>query len=380
MDVPASLLDFSLVQGTSLDRRHRFARLHRVSRPVRVVVLTLVGWLPLLALSLLDGGPVTRAFLRDLATHVEFLVSLPLLVAADRYIDLNLAAAVRQFVVSELLEQKHLSRYEAIVRDVARVHRSAVIEAGLLVVSFAMSFVHLPQLPGRPAWLHAEPEGPLTLAGWWYLAVSMPLIRFLLLRWLWRGVLWAMFLFKVSRLPLALVPTHPDAAGGLGFLGTVQASFSLIVLAVSCTLTAQRLSRAPSVDFTDYALHLFAFALLCLVVIFAPLMLFFRQLLRAKRKGDHDFSAVAAWHSQRFEQRWFHRELPKGLDPLSAEDFSSLTDLGSSFKAARAMRWFPVDIRAALAVVAAAMAPMVPLLLADRRFIEVVLALGKSVL
>ncbi|RKG88748.1 hypothetical protein D7W82_09300 [Corallococcus sp. CA049B] len=380
MDVPASLLDFSLVQETSLDRRHRFARLDRVSLPVRIVVLMLVSWLPLLALSLLEGGPVAHAFLRNVATHVEFLVSLPLLVAADGYIDMRLAAAVRHFVISELVDAQHLPRYEAIARDAMRGRRSGVIEAGLLVISFAPSFVHLPYLPNRPSWLHVEPGGPLTLAGWWYLAVSMPIIRFLLLRWLWRSILWATFLFKVSRLPLSFVPTHPDSAGGLGFLGTSQASFSVIVLALSSTLTAQRLAHASSADFTSYALHLFAFALVCLVVVFSPMMFFFHQLLMAKRRGDHSYSGVASWHSRRFEQRWFHHELPKGLEPLGAPEFSSQTDLNTSFNVARGMRWFPVDLRAALAVVAAAMAPMVPLLLADRRFIEVMLELGKSVL
>ncbi|WP_404362513.1 hypothetical protein ACIHQR_21640 [Corallococcus coralloides] len=380
MDVPASLLDFSLVQGTLPGRRsRRRTRPHRASRSVRILVLTLVSWLPLLALSLWDGGPEqTRAFLRDVATQVAFLVSLPLLVASEPYIDERLSAAVRQFVVAELVEPKDLPTFERIANNVVRLRRSVVIEAGLLAVSIAVSFLDVPRLTSRPAWLHAQPQGPLTLAGWWYLAVSMPLLRFLLFRWLWRGVLWARFLFKVSRLPLALVPTHPDAAGGLGFLGTVQASFSLIVLALAATLTTHRLSHAPTNDISDYALHLFAFALLCLVVVFAPLLSFFRVLLRAKRRGDHDYSAVAAWHSQRFEQRWFHQKMPDGLDPLSAEDFSSLTDLGTSFNAARRMRWFPVDLRAAVAVVAAAMAPMVPLLVADRRFLEVLLELGKS--
>ncbi|NPD25582.1 hypothetical protein D7Y27_15905 [Corallococcus sp. AB004] len=380
MDVPASLLDFSLVQGTSLDRRHRFPRLDRVSMPVRVASLMLVSWLPLLVLSLLEGGPLAHAFLRNVATHVEFLVSLPLLIAADGYIDRRLAAAVRHFVIAELIDAKHLPRYEAIARDAARGRRSGVIEAGLLVVSFAPSFLHVPYLPNRPDWLHAEPGGPLTPAGWWYLAVSMPIIRFVLLRWLWRAILWAIFLFKVSRLPLSLVPTHPDSAGGMGFLGTCQASFSVIVLALSATLTAQRLAHASSANFTGYAIHLAAFSIICLTVVFSPLMFFFRQLLLAKRRGDHAYSGVAAWHSRRFEQRWFHRELPEGLNPLGAPEFSSQTDLNTSFTAARGMRWFPVDIRAALAVVAAAMAPMVPLLLADRRFIEVMLELGKSIL
>ncbi|WP_223645973.1 hypothetical protein [Corallococcus sp. EGB] len=378
MDVPASLLDFSLVQGTLLGPRHR-AHPRRASLTMRVVFLTLVSWLPLLVLSLLGGEPaVARGFLRDLGTHVAFLVSLPLLVASERYIDLNLSAAVRQFVVSDLIDAKHLATFERIANDVVRVRRSAIIEAGLLIVSVAVSFVNVPLLTSRPAWLHAQPQGPLTLAGWWYLAVSMPLLRFLFLRWLWRGVLWARFLFKVSRLPLALVPTHPDAAGGLGFLGTVQASFSLIVFAVAATITAHRLTHGPTTDLTDYALHLFAFALICLVIVYAPLAAFFRQLLRTKRMGGHHFSAVAAWHSQRFEERWFHRDPPEGMDPLTAHDFSSLADLGTSFGAARRMRWFPVDVRAALAVIVAAMVPIVPLLFADRRFVEVVLELGKS--
>ncbi|RKG99413.1 hypothetical protein D7V97_31745, partial [Corallococcus sp. CA053C] len=177
-----------------------------------------------------------------------------------------------------------------------------------------------------------------------------------------------------------LVPTHPDVTGGLGFLGTCQASFSAIVFAVGATLTAQRLRSDPSGDLVGNATHLLAFGLLCLIVLFAPLLPFCRQLLIAKRHGDHAFSGVAAWHSRNFEHRWFHREKPPGLDPLSAPDFSSLTDLGTSFTLARRMRWLPMDPRAVLAILGAAMAPMVPLLFIDRRFIEVLTAVGKSLL
>jgi hypothetical protein len=381
MDVPASLLDFSLAQGgphVHLGRRSHLARPRRASRSWRVLALPLVSWLPLLALSLLHGGPsVPHAFLRDVPIHVEFLVSLPLLIAAERYIDVSLSAAVRQFVVSELIDAKHLATYENIARGVARVRSKASVEAGLLVLSYALSFVHMP-LQASEGWLHAEPRGSLTLAGGWYLAVSLPLIRFLVLRWLWLGLLWTFFLFRVSRLPLALVPTHPDTAGGLGFLGTCQASFSLLVFAMACALTAQRLRRAPSGDLTDYATHLLAFALISLIVLFVPLLPFCHHLLVAKRHGDHAFSSVAAWHSRRFEQRWFHREEPRGLEPLSAPDFSSLADLGTAFATARAMRWLPVNRRAVLAILCAAMAPMVPLLFIDRRFIDVVVALGKA--
>ncbi|RKH40084.1 hypothetical protein [Corallococcus sicarius] len=383
MNIPASLFDFSLVQGGLLvgpGRRHLLALPRRSSLPGRVLTLTLVAWLPLLLLSLLHGGSaVPRAFLRDAAVHVQLLVSLPLLIATERYIDLSVAAAVRQFVVSELIDAKHLGAFEDIARGVMQVRGKASLEAGLLLAAFALSFVQL-SASAAPGWSHTEPDGPLTFAGGWYLAVSRPLVRFLLLRWLLRGALWAVFLFRVSRLPLALVPTHPDAAGGLGFLGTCQASFSSLVFAVGCTLTAQRLRWAPSSDLLGYATHLLAFALLALVVLFVPLLPFCRPLLLAKRHGDHAFSGVAAWHSRRFERRWFHREEPAGVDPLSAPDFSSLTDLGTSFATARDMRWLPVNYRAALAILCAAMAPMVPLLFIDRRFIAVLTAVGKSLL
>ncbi|RKH40239.1 hypothetical protein D7V93_39725 [Corallococcus llansteffanensis] len=176
------------------------------------------------------------------------------------------------------------------------------------------------------------------------------------------------------------MPTHPDVAGGLGFLSTCQASFSIIVFAVASTLTAQRLRYDPNGDLIGYATHLLAFGLICLIVLFAPLLPFCRQLLVAKRRGDHAFSGVAAWHSRRFEHRWFHREEPPGVDPLSAPDFSSLTDLGTSFTLARSMRWLPMDPRAVVAILCAAMAPMVPLLFINRRFMDVLTAVGKSLL
>ncbi|RYD62343.1 MAG: hypothetical protein EOP84_34680 [Verrucomicrobiaceae bacterium] len=157
-----------------------------------------MSWLPLLALSLLEGVPsVPRAFLADATVHVQLWVSLPMLVVAERYVDLSLAAAVRQFVVSEVIDARHLAAYEDIALGVGRVRSRPSIEAGLLLASFALSLVSLPA-PSTSGWLHAEPRGPLTLAGAWYLAVSLPLVRFLLLRWLWRGLLWAVFLFKVS--------------------------------------------------------------------------------------------------------------------------------------------------------------------------------------
>ena len=57
-----------------------------------------------------------------------------------------------------------------------------------------------------------------SLAGWWLAFVSLPLFQFLLLRRYFRLIIWKRFLWQVSRIELALMPTHPDRCAGLASL------------------------------------------------------------------------------------------------------------------------------------------------------------------
>jgi hypothetical protein len=79
-----------------------------------------------------------------------------------------------------------------------------------------------------PTWYGMAGAGRLqpTLAGWWFGCVSLPLIQFILMRWYFRLFIWARFLWHVSRIGLQLVPTHPDRAGGLGFLSNLSYAFA----------------------------------------------------------------------------------------------------------------------------------------------------------
>jgi len=53
----------------------------------------------------------------------------------------------------------------------------------------------------------------------------------------WRIFLWFRFLSAVSKLNLQLFPTHPDQAGGLGFIGEAQRFFGILFFAYSCGIT-----------------------------------------------------------------------------------------------------------------------------------------------
>ena len=77
----------------------------------------------------------------------------------------------------------------------------------------------------RSGWIN------LSMAGWWHALVSVPMFQFLLLRWYFRVFIWARFLWRMSRINLKLVPTHPDRVGGLGFLTNVVYAFTPVLLA-----------------------------------------------------------------------------------------------------------------------------------------------------
>ena len=59
---------------------------------------------------------------------------------------------------------------------------------------------------------YASSEGGrmhLTLAGYWFAFVSVPIFQFMWWRWYIRILIWFWFLFRVSRLRLQLLAAHP---------------------------------------------------------------------------------------------------------------------------------------------------------------------------
>ena len=93
---------------------------------------------------------------------------------------------------------------------------------------------------------YAVPRGEgtqLTLAGHWYLFVSLPIFQFILARWYLRFGLWFWFLWQVSRLELRLIPIHPDRTAGLSFLGRSTNAFVPILVAHGAH--AGRAARQP---------------------------------------------------------------------------------------------------------------------------------------
>ena len=203
----------------------------------------------------------------------------------------------------------------------------------------------------------------ITPAGWWYILVSLPILFFLLLRWVWIFLLWAAFLFRVSRLDLELTPTHPDHAGGLGFLGWGLASFSIVLLAVSAVLSGslagEILFRGSSLDQLKY--HVIVFVVLAIADPPRAAAGVHRPagplpLPRPARFRDADRPARSRVRREMDQAAGADR-----ASLLGSPDMSSLADAGVIYEHVERMQLIPFDKKAVFVLIVAALIPMIPL-------------------
>jgi len=234
--------DFSLVLGGPLFQLLR--RVHLTDDALtllrrRVIIISLFCWLPLLALSALEGqmiaGRAAVPFLRDVVVHVRFLVALPLLICAELVVHRLLRHSVKQFLERHLIPESAMARFNAAIASALRLRNSVLAEVVLITIVYGVGILIIWRqymtIDTATWYATSSAEGSkLSLAGMWYGYVSLPFFQFLLLRWYFRLIVWARFLWQMSRIELSVVPTHPDRVGGLGFLsGTVYAFVPLAV-------------------------------------------------------------------------------------------------------------------------------------------------------
>jgi hypothetical protein len=251
------------------------------------------------------------------------------------------------------------------------------VEAVLLVAAYArVVSLSRGELGTAVSTWHVLPgtAGALSLAGWWYALVSLPIFLFLLYRWGWRLIVWAVLLWRTSRLDLRLLPTHPDLAGGLGFLAVVHVRLGLLVFAFGAVLSASVAERwlFLGVPVARYQGLLLGFAVLWPLLALAPLFAFTGKLIGCRTRGLLEYGALADRYTQEFDTKWLRGGGPEGEKLLGTADLQSLADLANSFAVIRKMRPFPFDSLTVLVLVAAALLPMAPLLFAVMPLADIV--------
>src|SRR5215469_17052093 len=366
--------DFSLVLGGPLFQLLRRLHLegdHLELLRSRLLVITLIAWLPLLLLTTFGsraGSVDWLSFFRDVELHVRFLVALPILVASELIVHSRIRPVVRRFVERRIVMPQDLPRFDSAIESAIRLRNSIPVELGLLLIVYTggLWLWHSRVAIVTTTW-YALPGGRwhLTPAGFWYVFVSIPMVQFILLRWYLRFFIWYRFLWRVSRIELNLIPTHPDRCAGLAFLGKSVYAFGPILFAQGAMLAGLVASRVlyRGESLLSFKLQVIGFVAFFVFIILGPLVMFTPQMAAAKRKGLADYGLLAQRYVEGFAEKWVEDYSDVSGDLLGTGDIQSLADLGNSYGMVREMRALPFWVDDITRLALATVAPFAPLLL-----------------
>lgn len=339
----------------------------------KAVLVVLIGWLPLLVLAAMqDSAPDLNAvsvIASDFAVHARFLIAAPLLVLGDMFCTPRLSVIARHFLEAGLIRETDRFAYQETLASIRRLRdstMSAYVAAALALACVGALIYWIP-LDVVPAW-HREGTGAsatYSLAGWWHVLVSLPLLLLLLATWMWRLCLWTWFLWRVSRFDLQLLPAHPDLSAGLKFVVDSVRAWSIVASALGWIVAgavANSVAQGGG-SLPDYKFLIAGVAGFALVAFIAPLFVFSNRLERERRRAVLNYGALAGEVGRQFDLQWLDRAAVLDETVLEQSHFSAATDLYQIVERVHAINVFLVDRASVFALAAATMLPFVPVAL-----------------
>ena len=367
----ASVERFDLAAGgpfNALERRLGLLRETAAAAPRRALILVGLTFGVPLALSLAAGhawGPLAlRPLLLDWGAWARFVLSVAVFVLMERMVEERLKVQLRQFAATPLLAPSALAAAAGSVDRALRRRDLSLAEFVCIVLAYVLTLAGTWLLLGgqTDSWLvQGAPEAArLTAAGWWTVLVSSPLFWFLLLRWLWRHLVWALLLRELSKLELRLVVTHPDGLGGLAFIGQYPNAFAALVFAMSCVLAAAiaKAFQHDALELDSYGYVMGAWLIVVLLLFGVPLLTFTPPLGRLKQQALLASSAAATRHFRAAERATLGSNLAAATD-ADAVAVAEIPNPTPTYTAAKKLGTMAFSREALLPVAGAALLPLV---------------------
>jgi hypothetical protein len=338
----------------------------------RAVFFALLTWLPLVAWALYTGrilpGGVDEPLVMHFGVHVRFLLAVPALILGEAIAHRVSTTLIPYFLTSGVVPPAQRGAFVRVVGSVARL-RDRTFPWVVIAVIVAAWTILQPVAVGADAgheakWASSAEGGGLGFGGWWFLYVSRPIFSVLLAAWLWRLALVFVLLKRIARLDLSIVPTHPDGAGGLGFVKDMPKAFSLLAFAASAVV-ASRLAHDVmyhGVTLMSLKVVLTGFVVLVVAICVAPLLALAGPLAAAKRRALLEYGALVGKHGRLVRQRWILGEAPTDDALLQAPEIGPVADTIVLHEAVARMRPVPFGKSTLLGIAVPTLIPIVVLL------------------
>ena len=379
--------EVSLVRGGPFYRAQEALRLVHPNHwhlGRRVIFAIAIGWLPLVLITLLFHPRAVLGLLTDYTVNARMLFGVPVLLAGQPVMETAFRAIVRAVRDAGLLTPSDTDRLDQTLVRLIRLRDSVIPELIFVIVAYSKvaETVQTQLMYVRPWGMAVSAAGPhLTTAGWYYVLVSQLLYQLLILISIWKWLLWCIFLYRLSKMDLQLMPTHPDRHGGIGFLGLSPAAITPTFLVISAVIGATWRSEIfrEHVHWLSFKVDAAVLLGVVLIVTMGPLLLFVPRLARLRRLGIFEYGALGQFESMQFHKRWIQHRAGREEEFPASPEASTLTDYGSSYQNIEHLQPFPFDQGAFFALILAVAIPLLPVVLAEVPFVTVFKALLEAV-
>ncbi|GMU54932.1 MAG: hypothetical protein AMXMBFR33_40780 [Candidatus Xenobia bacterium] len=364
--------EFSFVRGPFYRYQQRLGLIPgdgRLGIRRRALFYLLVGWLPVVIAAALSGrlfmqeGSLHEPLLAHFGVHVRCLVAIPCFLLAEMLMDQRTRLLLPEFKATGIIAEPQQEAYEEVLRRTLAWRNSKLslccVLAASLICLLLVGFQ--PQELDEISW--TRDGGPfLSFSGWYYLIVTRFLFVSFAAVWAFRWVLSCVLFLRLSRLPLKLVPTHPDRSGGLGFLEMATVTLAPVLFGLSAVIAArwthEILYHGLALDSLYFTMGLLVGLLVLGALI--PMVAFVPPLVLLKRHGLLHYGALAARHGRLVQRRWLHAEeiSPQEERLLQAQELGPVADVVSLFEAVERIRIVPLSRLSILPLAVAAALPM----------------------
>jgi hypothetical protein len=288
----------------------------------------------------------------DLSAHVRILVSIPALLLAETMHIERSAYVMDRLSDGGLVDGSQQETVSRTIGSAERLRHSRAIEYACWALGFSFGLAVLRREFGVSDTLRGLSEAATSgVAYVWYVLLVIPVYGFLFSRAVWRWLVWSRLLFQVSRIDLKLTPTHPDRAGGLGFVSEPVSAAAVVGFAVSAGMITRwrALAQMANASIREFAPKLAVLLAAALVLAIGPLLFFGIPAFRARLNAEREHSRLVLRYVQQVHAAWFEgQQQPES--PIGVFDSSSMADIDSTYQNLVRMRIVPVEPKMLIAV------------------------------
>jgi hypothetical protein len=331
----------------------------------RALFFVALTWLPIAVWAAMSGRLLDpssgESLLRHYGINVRCLVAIPLLILGEATLHATVLHIASQFVSSGIVPAAQLPALEASLRQARRMRDSSLPWVLVFGVTVAWALIDKPDAHEDALAWALSADGELGFGGWWFAYIARPIFLAVLLGWLWRVLLIAYWFWRVARLELSLVPTHPDRVGGLAFVQKLPNAFELVTLAMSAVVASGWAHEVTvhGATLESYKLIAAAFVIVWTLFMLLPLVAFAPTLHAARAQALPEYAALVGVQGRLVHRRWILREPVDDTPILDAPEIGPVADAAAMYDAVKSMRVVPVGKTAILKILIPLAIPMV---------------------